>query len=604
MNWALAIGLLSGIGMMSCGSDPLDPGAAAAGGGDGPDAGSAGSGPGGGGPSGGGGGGGMDAGSPPDPAAPLFKGDAIPEFRITLPPGSINILNTNPKVYVQGDLEVHFNSDVTLLKTIGVRLKGNYGSFRTLDQKAAFLLNFDHFTEGQELFGLEKLALNNMVQDPSMIHERLSYRLFREGGVPAPRSAYATVYVNNELYGLYSTVETVDNGDYLKKWFGDNDGSLYEGSYGSDLEPNLIGTFDHDNGMDVGYADLMDLVSALDAMTDPATFVADASKVLDLDNYVTFAATEIFIGHWDGYAWTKNNFFLYRAPDQRWSFMPWGTDQIFSEYLDPWGGGGRVEQMCGASIACRLKLKEAFDGVVKRSVDLKLIEEALDLKAFIWDAAAADPRREVSMNGIAASINATIEYLKNRPKDVTARLVCADPSAVDNDNDGSPGCGQDCDDNDPNVSPEAPEVCDLADNNCNGVWDDDPSCPQCMSVPAMGGGTLAFCFVPRSYSEAESDCLAQGGHLASIHSGAEQMDAVAGAFAVAQDQWWIGLNDLVAEGAYTWTDGTPFDYEAWAGGEPNDAGGNEECGHLAQWAGGFWNDIPCQVAMRYICRLP
>jgi hypothetical protein len=595
--------------MMSCGDDTetlgLDQGGPGAGGSGGgaPDAGSAGSGPGGGAPDGGG----MEAGPPPDPAEPFFKGDVIPEFRITLPPGSINILNSSPKTYVMADLQVFFNKDVIALGNIGIRLKGNYGSFRTLDQKAAFLLNFDQFTPKQELYGLEKLALNNMVQDPSMIHERLSYRLFREGGVPAPRSAYATVYVNDDLYGLYSTVETVDNSSYLTAWFGADDGSLYEGSYGSDLEGNLIPTFDHDNGMDVGYTDLQELVSALnaiDAKGDPAAFVADASKVLNLDEYLTFAATEIFIGHWDGYAWTRNNFFLYRAPDKRWSFMPWGTDQIFKEYLDPWGGGGRVEQMCDASPPCRLKLKEAFEGVVARSVDLKLIEEALDLKALIWDAATADPRKEVDMGGIAASIDATIEYLKNRPQDVTNRLVCADPLAIDNDKDGSPGCGQDCDDNDPALNPEAQEVCDLADNNCNGIWDDDPSCPQCLSAPAMGGGTLAFCFVTKSYSDAEADCVAQGGHLASIHGDAEQMEAWSGAFSITNDQWWIGLNDLASEGVYDWTDKTPFDHEGWAGGEPNDAGGNEDCVHLANWGGGLWNDIPCQVEFRYICRLP
>ena len=596
--------------MMSCGGgsdtleiDPADSSSNGGGGGGGPDAGSAGEGPDGGAPDGGG----MEAGPAPDPAEPLFKGDVIPQFRITLPPASISLLNGNPKEYVQADLQVLFNQDIINLGSIGVRLKGNYGSFRTLDQKSAFLLDFDRYVDKQELFGLEKLALNNMVQDASLIHERLSYRLFREGGVAAPRSAYATVYVNDDLYGLYSIVETIDGSSHLKAWFGDDDGSLYEGSYGSDLETNLIGTFDHDNGMDVGYTDLQELVAALnaiDAKNDPATFVDDVSKVINLESYLTFAATEIFIGHWDGYAWTRNNYFIYRAPDMRWTFMPWGTDQTFNDYLDPWGGGGRLEQMCAASLPCRMKLNEAFEGVVQRSVDLKLIDEALELKAFLWDAATADPRKEADMNWISASIDATIEFLKNRPKDVTDRLVCADPSAVDNDNDGSPGCGQDCNDNDPAVNPMAQETCDLADNNCNGVWDDDPSCPSCINVAAMGGGTLAICFVHRSFSDAEADCVAQGGHLASIHSDAEQAEAVSAAYAIVNDHYWVGLSDVTVEGGYEWTDGTPFDFTGWAGGEPNDAGGNEECVQLATWAGGLWNDLPCEVPLRYICRLP
>jgi hypothetical protein len=548
-------------------------------------------------------GGGMDAGPPPDPSAPFFEGDTIPEIRITLSPASIDSLNADPKTYVAGDVEVHFKNDDVALGSVGVRLKGNYGSFRTLDQKAAFLLNFDEFKDKQTLFGLEKIALNNMVQDASMIHERLSYRLFREGGVPASRTAYATVWVNDELYGLYATVEATDDSRYLEAWFGDDEGSLYEGAYGSDLQDGLAQSFDQDNGADVGLADLQELIDALDAMNDPSTFVADASKVLDLDEYLAFAATEIFIGHWDGYAWTKNNFYVYRRPDGRWTFMPWGTDQTFNDYLHPWFGGGRLQQMCDASLECRLKLKKAFEDVILRVDSLDLIGEATTLKDLIWDAAEADPRKEVDMGAISASIDATIEYLKNRPADVADKLICADPSAVDNDMDGYAGCGEDCDDNDPLKNPGAPEVCDLADNNCNGVWDDDPMCPPCVTMAASGGGTLAYCIIPKTQQEAELDCVAQGGHLAAIHGDLQQNELASSALQIADDEWYVGLNDLAAEGTYAWTDGTPFDYVGWAGGEPNDAG-NEDCVHLASWAGMLWNDISCGVELRYICRLP
>ena len=120
----------------------------------------------------------------------------------------------------------------------------------------------------------------------------------------------------------------------------------------------------------------------------------------------------------------------------------------------------------------------------------------------------------------------------------------------------------------------------------------------------MGGGTLAYCFVPRTQEDAELDCVAQGGHLASIHSNAQQNEIVQGALQVADDQWWIGLDDVALEGKFTWTDKSPLNYTGWAGGEPNDAGGNEDCVHIASWAGGQWNDIACQVELRYVCRLP
>ena len=44
------------------------------------------------------------------------------------------------------------------------------------------------------------------------------------------------------------------------------------------------------------------------------------------------------------------------------------------------------------------------------------------------------------------------------------------------------------------------------------------------------------------------------------------------------DPAWIGGNDLVKEGTWVWTDGSPWNYQNWAENEPNNkdtTGGNE-----------------------------
>jgi hypothetical protein len=125
-----------------------------------------------------------------------------------------------------------------------------------------------------------------------------------------------------------------------------------------------------------------------------------------------------------------------------------------------------------------------------------------------------------------------------------------------------------------------------------------------MTTPSPSGGTLAYCFQSRTYLDAEADCVAQGGHLVSIHDQATQDEVQAGAFGLAGGDWWIGADDLAQEGQFEWTDGTPLDYTAWADGEPNNWGEVENCAHLWSWSGGPWNDLDCNSSIYYVCRLP
>ncbi len=542
----------------------------------------------------------------PDPAAPLFDPGSLAKFDIVLSPDAIASLNKDHELYVSGDLTVTIAGEKTVLPDIGVRLKGVYGSFRTLDEKAAFLLNFDRYVADQKLFDLSKLAVNNMVQDPSMEREHLGYTLFRAGGTPAPRTGSAVVTVNGKPYGLYTTVEALDNNTFLKTWFDGKDGNLYEGAYGTDLFADSVTSFDQDNGANVDFMDLKALVAGLDAIVDPADFVAEASKLIDLDLFLTFAATEIYLGHWDGYAWTRNNYFIYRREsDLRWVFIPWGIDQTLNDQLDAFGGDGRIQQMCAASLECRMLLAAKFEEVVARVDDLGLAASAQTLADALRPAAVADPRKEYPIEAVDGTVAANIAFLTNRGDSVKQSLLCTDPKAIDADKDGFSGCSEDCDDNNKAVHPGAIEVCDLDDDNCDGVWDNDPKCPQCVlkKLPAPAIGTAAFCFGARDGRAADADCVKQKGHLISIHTQAVQDFLVTEAFAIQGGDWWVGLNDIKAEGTFVWTDGSKLDYLHWNGGEPNNAG-EEDCANITQGGGGQWNDLACGAGRPYICRLP
>jgi hypothetical protein len=533
----------------------------------------------------------------------LFSNSGIAGIDIQLPTESVAGLQAYPATYVHGAVQVTLADGTTLqLADIGVRLKGRWGSARALDQKSSFLLKSNEFVQGQRLFGLNKLAVNNLVQDASMLHEQLAYQLFRAMGVPAPRTGFARVTVNGELKGLYATIEVVDNATFLDHWFPNSDGQLYEGSYGSDLEQDLIGSFDRDRGDDLAFSDLVELTSALDQMTDPETFVTDVEDWINLDAYVRFAATELFLSHWDGYAATRNNYFVYRPVGEQWYWLPWGTDQTFGDtYASVWNGGGRLQQMCEASLGCRQKLASAYGQLIGLVAQLNLIGQVDDLEELISDTVAEDTAKEYDTESVHYAIEQLRTYLRNRSSAVASDLRCTDPSNVDEDDDGVSGCGQDCNDWDNTVYPGAYEACNLVDDDCSGAIDDANDCPQCVTLTDDNEDDYAFCFERLTYWAAQAECQNMGGSLVSIHDQYQHawLSDTAGALNVG-NEWWIGLNDTYEEGVFRWDDGTAVDFTNWNSGEPNDWGGNEDCGELT-W--GVWNDLPCDYSIGYICEL-
>lgn len=115
-------------------------------------------------------------------------------------------------------------------KNIAIRAKGNtslsmvkqYGNNRY-----SFKIEFDHFQKGESCHGLDKLSLNNIIQDNTFMKDYLVYRLMGEFGADAPLTSFAFVTVNGEDWGLYLAVEGVEDA-FLSRNYGRNDGDLYK----------------------------------------------------------------------------------------------------------------------------------------------------------------------------------------------------------------------------------------------------------------------------------------------------------------------------------------------------------------------------------------
>ncbi|WP_411025053.1 C-type lectin domain-containing protein, partial [Salmonella sp. s54836] len=69
-----------------------------------------------------------------------------------------------------------------------------------------------------------------------------------------------------------------------------------------------------------------------------------------------------------------------------------------------------------------------------------------------------------------------------------------------------------------------------------------------------------------NWDNAEVNCIQLGGHLASIHSAAE--NTALNNLRTNTEYPWIGYNDRTTEGTYMWSDGSTVDYINWHSGEP------------------------------------
>ncbi|MBK8653557.1 MAG: CotH kinase family protein [Haliscomenobacter sp.] len=113
----------------------------------------------------------------------------------------------------------------------GVRYKGN-SSFnnvrRSGQDKLPFNIKINH-TQRELLLpgGYSTLKLANGFRDPSMVREVFAYEVAGTY-IPAPRAAYAKVFVNDAYWGVYTSTESVDK-PFLLHHFADTTGSLIKG---------------------------------------------------------------------------------------------------------------------------------------------------------------------------------------------------------------------------------------------------------------------------------------------------------------------------------------------------------------------------------------
>jgi len=226
---------------------------------------------------------------------------------------------------------------------VGFRLRGNTSRD---SRKKSFKVSVNTFERGRKFYGLEKLNVNGEHNDPSIIRAKLSWDLFQHSDVPASRASHTRLFINGLYYGLYISVEHVDENFVLSR-FGNNDGNLYKCLWPADLA--YLGSNADLYKLMAGsrrvyelkineetddYSDLASFIAAVN-LTSVDSFALAIQRIFNVNSFLKTLAMDIATGSWDDYWFWKNNYYLYHnTATGRFEFIPYDYDNTFGIWWD------------------------------------------------------------------------------------------------------------------------------------------------------------------------------------------------------------------------------------------------------------------------------
>lgn len=208
----------------------------------------------------------------------LFDHDTIMTVDIQVDEDSWNsmIENALNEEYITCDVVINGEK----YSNVGIRPKGNtsltqIASDNTTD-RFSFKIEFDHYDKNQNCYGLDKLALNNVMSDTSYMKEYLSYDLMNYAGVVTPLYNYASIKVNGEDWGFYLALEGMEESFAMRN---------YGSSYGQLYKPETMGVGGGMNdkeditGMDIQDMNRSDIFDQQESASNQTTALPDFSEL-------------------------------------------------------------------------------------------------------------------------------------------------------------------------------------------------------------------------------------------------------------------------------------------------------------------------------------
>ena len=285
------------------------------------------------------------------------------------------------------------SSTIYRISEVGVRMKGNtsrtdfYNSHDGIYKYIHLKIDFQETFDDEEYYGadakvwpdkdtrkvrkdrtfatLEKLEMRwNKCYDQTYLKETYSYELYRSEDVMAPLTNLSSFDWSGVHMGIYVIVEPVDE-LFIEKRLPEaaQGGDLYKCGWPANFTNlNSIGIEDEDKAQFYTYdlksnkktSDHSALKNFITALNAGGMTKERLAQLVDMDNFLRYAAVSYFLGNPDDLRNNYNNFYLYFMPDSgKAVIIPYDFDRCLGVTYEwnPTGNGVTRDDPFGEQIA-------------------------------------------------------------------------------------------------------------------------------------------------------------------------------------------------------------------------------------------------------------
>ncbi len=326
---------------------------------------------------------------------------------------------------------------------VGLKYKGN-NSYDPDYNKNPLHLELDYLVNNQNYLGIKDIKLGNAFSDPSFVREVLSFELLDQYA-DAPRANFAKVWMNDQYWGVYVNIESVNKPFVRSRFFTDGENPFfkcnpddYDGpGTGGNYSDLVFGSNDSTDyydqyklESDFGWAQLLTLMDSLENHPD------GIASQLDVDRVLWMLAFNNAIVNLDSYTGAyAQNYYLYLDENGRWLPVVWDLNLSFGAFplLNPPGGAAgppltlaqmqQLSPLAQASNAGRPLISQLLANPTWKCMYLAhlrtLLEEnfadgsyadrAADIQSAIAADVQSDPKKFFSFTEFQQNLDATVD---------------------------------------------------------------------------------------------------------------------------------------------------------------------------------------------------